>query len=241
MSLKRILGTALASRLGGRGRRRGSLSGTGLLGGSGYRRNSGLRGKGGIAALGFMAYRAYQDHQSRTAQQSASQGGSSSSSTGGIGGIVKDLANQLTGQGSDQDQTPDARSNATENELREDERAAENFSDEKALLLIRAMITAAYSDGAMSNEERQHIMREIEEGGADEGDRRTMEREIATPKPLDDLLADVNDEETAEEFYLASRAAVDGETEANRAYLLNLRERLKLSDKQVGEIERLAA
>lgn len=238
MSLKRILGTALATRMAGRGRRRGSMSSTGLLGGSGYRRHSGLRGKGGLAALGFMAYRAYQDHQSRTAQQS---GDRSSNSAGGLGDMVKDLANKFTGESPSQGQTSQAGSHATEDELREDERAAESFSDEKALLLIRAMITAAYSDGEMSTDERQHIMREIEDGGADEDDRRTMKRELGNPKPLDELLVNVKDDETAEEFYMASRAAVDGDTEANTAYLLNLRQRLDLSDQQVAEIEQMAA
>jgi uncharacterized membrane protein YebE (DUF533 family) len=102
------------------------------------------------------------------------------------------------------------------------------------------MIAAAYSDGAMSTEERQKIMREIEEAGADDEDRSVMEREIANPRPLDELLAEVNDEETAEEFYVASRAAVDGETDANRAYLSELRQRLGLSEQQVAEMEELA-
>ena len=67
-----------------------------------------------------------------------------------------------------------------------------------------------------------------------------MEREIANPKPLDTLLAEVTDQETAEEFYLASRAAVDAETDANRAYLADLRSRLGLSDAQVAEAEEMA-
>ncbi len=80
------------------------------------------------------------------------------------------------------------------------------------------MITAAYSDAE---------------------DRRTMEREIANPKPLDELLAQVHDEETAQEFYLASRAAIDRETEQNRTYLRTLRERLNLSEE--AEVEELAS
>ena len=237
MSLKRILGTMLATRMAGRGRRRGSLGAAGMLGGLGYRRRPRIGGKMGLAALGYMAYRAYQDHQSRTAGRA--RGGSSPSSAGGIGGMVQDLADRITGSASGD--TRGAMAGGAEEDLRDDERAAESFNDETALLLIRAMITASYSDGAMSTEERQRIMQEIDEAGGGAEDRRTMEREIANPKPLDELLAQVNDGETAEEFYLASRAAVDGETEANRAYLADLRQRLGLSEQQAAEVDELAS
>ena len=236
MSLKRILGTMLATRMAGRGRRRGSLGTTAMLGGLGYRRRPMIGGKMGLAALGYMAYRAYQDHQSRTAGRAPGSGPTSGS---GIGGMVQDLADRITGSASGG--TPGARAGAAEEDLREDERAAESFNDETALLLIRAMITASYSDGAMSTEERQRIMQEIEQSGGDAEDRRTMEREIANPKPLDELLAQVNDQETAEEFYLASRAAVDGETDANRAYLADVRQRLGLSEQQAAEVDELAS
>ena len=239
MSLKRILGTMLATRMAGRGRRRRSLGTSAMLGGLGYRRRPIIGGKAGLAALGYMAYQAYQDHQSRTAGRTGSAAASTSS--GGIGGMVRDIADQITGSGSSQAGTAGAAAGDGAEDLRDDERAAESFSDQTALLLIRAMIAAAYSDGAMSNEERQHIMKEIDEAGADAEDRRVMEREIANPRPLDELLAQVNDEETAEEFYLASRAAVDGEADANRSYLEEVRRRLGLSEQQAAEVEELAS
>ncbi len=239
MSLKRILGTMLVSRMAGRGRRRGSLGTSAMLGGLGYRRRPTMGGKMGLAALGYMAYRAYQDQQSRTGG-SAGAAGRSASSNGGISGMIQDVADRLTGNPEAGRSGAGATVGGEEEDLREDKRAAESFSDQTALLLIRAMVAAAYSDGAMSTEERQRIMQEVEEAGADEEDRRVMEREIANPKPLDELLAEVNDEETAEQFYLASRAAVDGETAPNRAYLSDLRQRLGLSDQQAAEVEEFA-
>jgi len=244
MSLKRILGTMLATRMAGRGRRRGSLGTAGMLGGLGSRRRSGMGGKLGLAALGYMAYRAYQDHQSRSTG-SAGTGTGGSQGRGGRSGsltdMVQDVVDRVTGGGSSSGGAAAHASPGPEAEMHEEARAAENMSDETALLLIRAMITAAYSDGAMSTEERQRIMGEIEQAGGDAEDRAVMEREIANPKPLDELLAQVNDQETAEEVYLASRAAVDGETEANRAYLADLRRRLDLSEEQVAEAEELAS
>lgn len=246
MSLKRILGTMLASRMGGRGRRGGSMGSAAMMSGLG-RRRSGMGGKMGLAAMGFMAYRAYKDHQSRTAgSASASTAGSTSSSSsgssGGIADMIKDVVDRVSGSSGSQSSGPSSAASAPEDDgMQEEARAAENFSEDTALLLIRAMVTAAYSDGSLSNDERERIMGQIDEAGGTAEDRAVMEREIANPKPLDTLLADVDDQETAEEFYLASRVAVDGETEANRTYLDDLRRRLNLSEAQVSEVEEMTA
>lgn len=233
MSLKRILGTMLATRMAGRGHRRGGLGTAALLGGLGGRRR-GMGGKLGLAAIGYMAYRAYQDHQARGGGRTA--GGTS----GGIGGMIQDAADRLTGGRSSGGPAAEVPPGA-EQELQEEEQAAAEFSEDTALLLLRAMITAAYSDGALSQEERMRILQEIEQAGADEEDRRIMEREIANPRPLDDLLRQVRDRETAQEFYLASRAAIDSETPQHRAYLSDLRQRLDLSDEEAAEVEELAS
>lgn len=148
--------------------------------------------------------------------------------------MVRNVVDQVTGSsgmGGTGDQEP------TEQQLAEDGTAADSMDEEKALLLIRAMITAAYSDGALSDHERAHILQEIEEADADRDDRQKLEAEMAHPKALDDLLAQVYDQETAEEFYLASCSAVDTETDANRAYLAELRRRLDLGEEQAAEIE----
>ncbi|RVV98414.1 DUF533 domain-containing protein [Mesobaculum littorinae] len=254
MSLKRILGTMLANKLAGRGRRRGSLGPAAMLGGGGYRRGPRRGGKLGLAAMGYMAYQAYRDQQARDTSRggqgreangapgtrSASTSGATrrGSRSGGLQGMVEDVVARVSGaldqgnHGGPADPDPA--------EMQADAQAADSFSDSTALLLIRAMITAAYSDGALSLEERHRIMGEIDAAGGDAEDRRIMEREIAHPQPLDTLLAEIRDQETAEEFYLASRAAVDGETEANRAYLTLLRERLSLTQAQVEEIDAIA-
>ena len=237
MSLKRILGTMLASRMAGRGRRRGSLGTAAMLGGVGYRRR-GMSGKLGLAALGYMAYQAYRDHQARNPK--GARAGSAAGSTGGIGGLIQDVADRIGASGALPGGAAGAPGGAAP-DLREEERAAEAFSDETALLLIRAMVTAAYSDGALSEAERARIMQEIDDAGATDEDRRVMEREIANPKPLDALLGQVRDRETAQEFYLASRAAIDGETEQDRTYLSDLRQRLGLSEEDAAEVEEIAS
>jgi uncharacterized membrane protein YebE (DUF533 family) len=228
MSLKRILGVMLASRMAGRGRRRGGLGNAALLGGLGGR---GLRGKAGVAALGYMAYQAYRDHQSRQrASGSTAHAASSPKSSSGLGGIFDQISEALGGEARASSETPDPAH----------KQAAEEMSDDRALLLIRAMIAAAHADGNLTLDERHRISGQLDEAEASADERRLMATEIENPKPLDTLLAQVNDHDTAVEFYLASRAAVDSETEANRAYLTLLRNRLGITEEEAREAEELA-
>lgn len=249
MSMKRILGTMLATRMAGRGRSRGALGSASALGllGSRRRRHSGIGGKLGLAALGYMAYQAYQDSQSRQAGstgRTGTAGAAGASSGGSIVDTLRDKANEfLAGgpqpeagaAGSGTAETPD------EQELHEGEAAAERFSEDEAMLMIRAMITAAYADGSLSQEERGRIVQAIGDAEATPEERATMEREIANPQPLEQLLTQVNDHETAEEFYLASRAAIDGDSEGDRRYLADLQKRLGLSEEEVAEADSLAS
>ncbi|EYD73424.1 tellurite resistance TerB family protein [Limimaricola hongkongensis] len=223
MSLKRILGVMLASRMGGRGRRRGGLGNAALLGGRG------LRGKAGVAALGYMAYQAYRDHQSRQRASGSTAQAASTSSSSGLSGIFDQIAGALGGDAPASD-PPDPRH----------AQAAEAMSDDRALLLIRGMIAAAHADGTLSDDERHRISGQLDEAEATADERRLIATEIEHPKPLDTLLARIDDHDMAVEFYLASRAAVDSETEANRAYLTLLRQRLGITEDEAREAEELA-
>jgi uncharacterized membrane protein YebE (DUF533 family) len=112
--------------------------------------------------------------------------------------------------------------------------------DQKALLLIRAMIAAASSDGRIKPDERRRIIAKLDEAGAEDADRQLIQQELDNPKPLDMLLRDVTDRETARQFYLASRIAVEGATPTQKSYLDYLRQRLDLPKDDVEEVERMA-
>lgn len=226
MSLKRILGVMLASRMAGRSRRRGSLGSAALLGGLGSR---GLRGKAGVAALGYMAYQAYREHQSRQRASGSTAHSTSSGSGSGLSGIFDQISGAL-GAEAQSAETPDPGP----------QQAAEAMSDDRALLLIRGMIAAAHADGNLSMDERHRITGQLDEAEASADERRLIATEIENPKPIDTLLARIDDHDTAIEFYLASRAAVDSETETNRAYLTLLRNRLGITEEEAREAEELA-
>jgi uncharacterized membrane protein YebE (DUF533 family) len=254
MSMKRILGMMLASRMGGRGGGAlggglGGLAAAGMLGG----RRGGLGRKAGLAALGYMAYRAYQDRQAGAAggETAGATGGTGSASgggglSGGIGGLLKTVGDAFAGSrdartGPSKAGAPSEPPASSEAAFTpEDERAAETFSEDTALLLVRAMVAAANADGSISAAERARILAQADEGHADPEDRRVLERELDNPRPVEELLGQVRDRETAEEFYLASRMALDDKTEAHRAYLARVRERLGLDEQEAAEIDNLA-
>ena len=113
------------------------------------------------------------------------------------------------------------------------------LDDRKALLLIRAMIAAAAADGRIDDEERGRILFSLEQAGADAEDRRFVEQELAAPKPLDALLGEVRDQETAEQVYLASEMAIEIDSAAERSYLQYLAARLNLDPERVAALNKV--
>lgn len=216
----------------------GGLAG-GLAGGHG----SGLLQKAGLASLAYLAYRAYQDSQKPAPTGSRPPPPASSGPLGGIldrlglggvfggamgggsmggsamgGGAAGGLGDRLAGV---------LRGGTPEPDL----------GDAKALLLIRAMIAAANADGRISPDEQRRILDSLNAAQADLEDRRIVEAELRSPRPMDDIVRDVRDPDTAEQVYLASELAVRGGSEVDRQYLAYLAARLGLSDTRRRELD----
>jgi uncharacterized membrane protein YebE (DUF533 family) len=216
-TLQRILGTMLASRLGGRGGALGTLA------------MMGVGGKAGLAALGYLAYRSYRDNRR-----------SGKPVRGAVAGTVGGLVDELTGgKGADR-KTGKSLGDRLRGVIDPQGREPE-LEDRKALLLIRAMIVAAHADGRMAPERRQQILAKLDEADADDENRRLVERELDAPVSLDKLLRDIDNQDTARQFYLASRIAVDEDSLTHEAYLAYLRQRLKLSAEDLAAVERVAS
>ncbi|AWB09143.1 DUF533 domain-containing protein (plasmid) [Azospirillum humicireducens] len=214
----------------------------GLAGGHG----SGLLQKAGLASLAYLAYRAYQDSQrpapagSRPPPAAGGPlggildrlglggvfGGASGGSMGGSvlgggvmgGGATGGLGDRLAGV---------LRGGTPEPDL----------GDAKALLLIRAMIAAANADGRISPDEQRRILDSLDAAQADLEDRRIVEAELRSPRPMDDIVREVRDADTAEQVYLASELAVRGGSEVDRQYLAYLAARLGLSESRRRELD----
>lgn len=110
--------------------------------------------------------------------------------------------------------------------------------DALGLTLMRAMIGAAKADGKLDGEESRKILGRIDELGLSGDDRALVLQELSQPADLDALAREAKSPEIASEIYVASRLAIDVDTDAERAYLQMLAARLQLDRDLVTELDR---
>lgn len=105
-----------------------------------------------------------------------------------------------------------------------------------AALVVRAMITAAKSDGQIDQQEMERILGKLRDSGADADTRRWVLDELAKPMDLDGLIADIPNLETAAEVYAASLLVLEVDTPQERDYLAQLATRTGLNPNTVRYI-----
>ncbi|MEZ8742767.1 tellurite resistance TerB family protein [Photobacterium swingsii] len=109
------------------------------------------------------------------------------------------------------------------------------------LLLLKAMVFAARSDGHIDDEEKQAITSWVHEQGVDDN----IETLIAgwMNEPLDPVLLakEVNNLEQASEVYLVSLLAIDIDHFMEKAYLAQLSQALALPQGLINELEEQAS
>jgi uncharacterized membrane protein YebE (DUF533 family) len=118
-----------------------------------------------------------------------------------------------------------------------DTHAASPDAKEFAIVLVRAMISAARADGHIDDEERSRIVDKLALAGLDPEERDFLTRELEAPVDLDAIIAAADTEARKVELYTASRLAIEPETRAERGYLDLLAGRLQLPDALVDHIE----
>jgi uncharacterized membrane protein YebE (DUF533 family) len=210
--LQRLLGGMLASGMGGRSRRGPAFAASHGSGLGGFGRTAGL------GALVYLGYQAYQEYRKNNPAPAGSGGG-----TAAGGPSLAERLGGLLGGGE-----PAA------------EPAPATLDDAHALLLIRAMIAAANADGEISPDERQRITTRLDQAGAGAEERRVLEQELARPRPADEIVREVHDQETAEQVYLASRVAMNPDTPAEKAYLEFLAARLEIPAERRRQLDAAA-
>jgi uncharacterized membrane protein YebE (DUF533 family) len=94
-----------------------------------------------------------------------------------------------------------------------------------AIVLIRAMIAAAQSDGRIDDDERSRIMRAAT--GLSQEERAFLDRELASPHSIEQLAA-ASRPEIATEIYAAASHAIVADGDAERAWLYRLADALHL-------------
>jgi len=109
-------------------------------------------------------------------------------------------------------------------------------ANEHALLLVRAMIAAALSDGVLDENERSNVMGRLAAAGIGADEQRCLAEELAHPLSPTQLAAAARTAEQRAEVYLASALAIDADTDAERAYLRYLAAALGLDDGLIAHL-----
>lgn len=105
---------------------------------------------------------------------------------------------------------------------------APRATEDKARLILKAMISIAKSDGQVSADEMQRIVGKAESSGMGPEEQSWLMAELQRPLNLDALVAEIPDQEMAAEVYAASLLAVEVDTQEERDYLRQLAEKTGL-------------
>jgi uncharacterized membrane protein YebE (DUF533 family) len=176
-----------------------------LLGSGGGRRMGGKVLKyGSVAAIGALAWKAYQEHQ-------ASQGASRP-------------APGQPGTSTGAPPTPFAALPAPQQE-------------QHSQAMLTAMIAAAKADGHLDERERGLLQAELQRVQADAATQQWAAQAIDRPTSAAEVAALAQGPEMAAEIYLASVLVVDETNPAERSYLDDLAQRLRLAPSLKADLE----
>lgn len=112
----------------------------------------------------------------------------------------------------------------------------QKISETEAILMIRAMIAAAYADGMLDKDEIKNIMDKMESAGLDSEERKFILNELSNPAGIDAIIGQVNTPAMAQQVYAVSLMAIEVDTEKEREYLNTLARRLFLTDAIIAGI-----
>lgn len=117
----------------------------------------------------------------------------------------------------------------------------EAATEATALLLVRAMIAAASSDGAIDEEERTAILGGLREAGFDGEANEWLAHEMANPASIEDLVAAASSPEIAAQVYTAARIAINPDTATEKDFLAGLAGALGIDAELAGNIDAAAS
>ncbi|WP_299392863.1 tellurite resistance TerB family protein [Pelagibius sp.] len=186
----------------------------------------GVVGYGGAAALGALAYRAYQNWQD--GKQAPQQVPQQSPGAGPAGQVTYQPAPDAAGFPS---APPPAGSKF------HPEAAPASDGKPFELALVMAMIAAANADGHIDPNEQKSIFERVGELPLDAEEKAFVFDALAEPPSLQDIAGLAQGPEQATELYLASRLAIDPDHPMEQAYLEALASRLSLPADLVAHLE----
>ncbi|MEM6492710.1 MAG: tellurite resistance TerB family protein, partial [Pseudomonadota bacterium] len=113
--------------------------------------------------------------------------------------------------------------------------------EDRARVLVRAMISAAKADGHIDAQERQRITGQLDALGLDAPDRDFVFDELTKPLDVGAVAAGADGPEAAAEIYAASLLCIDVDSPHERRYLDDLAARMGVAPDLARHIEANAA
>ena len=107
-----------------------------------------------------------------------------------------------------------------------------------SMVLVRAMIAAARSDGRLDSRESQAIFQRMEALELPPDERDILFQEMGKPADVDAIVQSATSQEIAAEIYLASLLAIDVDTIEEQSYLGMLAARMRLPQELVRELHK---
>ena len=177
---------------------------------------------GGIAAVGGLAWKAYQSYQQTNGQQT---NGQQVNAQQGNAQQMPQTASPQSWQANNASQAqPDWRGL----EQQQFEAIVDKSNESAGMLLLRSTISAAMADGQLSQTEQGQIFAKLEELSLTSEERGTLFAEMAKPWTTADFGNNVTDPVIAIEVYTAALMTIDDTCEAGRAHLRSLANALRL-------------
>ncbi len=196
----------------------GGLAGSALVGAvsgkKGKKMAKGALKVGALAAVGGLAYKAYNNYR----QQNSAAPAPVPTRGPAMGALPA---------------TPEQWNDILQDRF---EAAVEDDTSPGSLLLIRAMIAAAASDGHMDSEEQDRVFQQAEQLNLSQQEKAALFDELRQPLGMQALVSQVNNPETAVEVYAASVAAIDETRPEARTYLRALAVSLDIPGELVQSI-----
>ena len=184
---------------------------------------------GALAAVGGLAWKAYKEYseQNKAAQQQADS-------------LAYDNAmNKRSHNQARQEHAPQGRTfDFTPAYMQEQsfEQVVEDESGSGELIIMRALIAAAYADGHIDETERQKIFEQVETMELTVNEKAMLFDELRKPMTLSELVQSVPDAQTGIEVYAASVSAIDLNQPISGQYLEALANQLCLPRELVQSI-----
>lgn len=170
---------------------------------------------GGLAVIAGLAYKAYQENQAKQGKAA-----------------IPHSATPDSVQGAGQDLLPPPANSPF--------MPTENEADDRARLMLTAMISAAKADGTIDQGEQSRIFERLGSVELDADDKAYLMDQLRAPLDIDAIVRQASKPEVAAEVYAASVLAIDPDHPAEKAYLQMLAARLGLADDLVEDIRRTA-